>query len=171
MNATTMQTFTGKLVDLSNFTEADVRLPDIAHALSILNRYTGHTVAPYSVAQHSVMVSHLCDPDDAVWGLLHDASEAYLGDVARPLKSMLPDYRELEHHIQRTIGKHFGLAWPIPLSVHAADSSALIAEKRALMAVDHDWGIKAAPVAMPINPYCWQQAKQMFESRFKEIVK
>ena len=171
MNATTMQTFTGKLVDLANFTVEDVRLPDISHALACINRYTGHTVAPYSVAQHSVMVSRLCEPQDELWGLLHDASEAYLGDVARPLKIMLPDYVELEHHVQQTIGKAFGLSWPMPQSVKVADNRALIAEKRALMAVEHDWGIEADPVHTPINPYCWQQAKKMFENRFKEIVK
>lgn len=171
MNDTTMQTFTGKLVDLSNFTVEDVRLPDIAHALSCINRYTGHAVTPYSVAQHSVMVSRLCEPEYALWGLLHDASEAYLGDVARPLKSLLPAYVELEHHVQRTIAKAFGLSWPMPSGVKVADNRALIAEKRALMSVDHDWGIEADPVHTPINPYCWQQAKQMFENRFKELVK
>lgn len=171
MNATTMQTFTGKLVDLANFTADDVRLPDIAHALSCINRYTGHTITPYSVAQHSVMVSKLCEPQDELWGLLHDASEAYLGDVARPLKALLPDYVDLEHHVQQTIGKHFGLSWPMPHSVKVADNRALIAEKRALMSVEHDWGIEADPVMVPINPYCWQQARQMFENRFKEIVK
>jgi 5'-deoxynucleotidase YfbR-like HD superfamily hydrolase len=171
MNATTMQTFTGKLVDLANFTVEDVRLPDIAHALACINRFTGHSVAPYSVAQHSVMVSRLCDPQDELWGLMHDASEAYLGDVARPLKAMLPDYVALEQHVQQTIGKAFGLAWPMPKSVKVADNRALIAEKRALMSVEHDWGIEADPVHTPINPYCWQQARQMFENRFKEIVK
>lgn len=169
MNATTMQTYTGKLVDLANFTVEDVRLPDISHSLSCLNRYTGHIVAPYSVAQHSVMVSLLCDPADALWGLLHDASEAYLGDVARPLKMMLPQYVELEHHVQQTIGKAFGLSWPIPKSVKVADNRALLAEKKSLMSVEHDWGIEAEPVHMPINPYCWHQAKQLFENRFKEI--
>jgi len=170
MNDTTMQTFTGKLVDLSRFSVEDVRLPDIAHALACINRYTGHAVAPYSVAQHSVLVSHLCEPEHALWGLLHDASEAYLGDVARPLKMLLPAYVELEHHVQRTIAKVFGLSWPMPKGVKVADNKALIAEKRALMSVDHDWGIEADPVHAPINPYCWQQAKQMFENRFKELV-
>lgn len=171
MNATTMQTFTGKLVDLANFTEADVRLPDIAHALSLINRYTGHTITPYSVAQHSVMVSQLCEPKDAAWGLLHDASEAYLGDVARPLKAMLPDYVALERHVQQTIGRHFGLSWPIPAAVKVADNRALMAEKRVLLSVDHDWGIEADPVVWPVRQYGWQQAKEMFENRFKEIMK
>lgn len=171
MNRTTMQTFTGKLVDLASFSVDDVRLPDIAHALACINRYTGHTIVPYSVAQHSVMVSRLCGPQDELCGLLHDASEAYLGDVARPLKVMLPEYVELEHRVQQTIAKAFGLPWPMPLSVKVADNRALIAEKRALMSVEHDWGIEADPVMTPVNPYCWQQAKQLFENRFKEIAK
>lgn len=171
MNDTTMQTFTGKLIDLRAFSVADVRLPDISHALACINRYAGHTTVPYSVAQHSVMVSRLCEPEHALWGLMHDASEAYLGDVARPLKVMLPEYVELERHVQQTIAKTFGLGWPIPMSVKVADNRALIAEKRALMSVDHDWGIEADPVHTPINPYCWQQAKQMFEDRFKELTK
>ena len=132
--------------------------------------FRSHTIAPYSVAQHSVMVSQLCDPEDAAWGLLHDASEAYLGDVARPLKAMLPDYVELEHHVQRTIGKHFGLSWPIPESVKIADSRALLAEKRVLLSVDHDWGINAEPVVMPVNPGVWQEAKVRFERRFLEVM-
>lgn len=171
MNATTMQTFTGKLIDLSQFTVEDVRLPDIAHALAIINRYTGHSIVPYSVAQHSVMVSKLAPPEHAMWGLLHDASEAYLGDVARPLKVMLPSYVNLEKHVQKTIAAAFHLPWPMPEAIKEADNRALMHEKRTLMSVDHDWGIEADPVNAPLNPYCWQQAKKLFESRFLEIAK
>lgn len=170
MNATTMQTFTGKLIDLTRFTVDDVRLPDIAHALSIINRFTGHSKVPYSVAQHSVMVSRLVHPDHALWGLMHDASEAYLGDVARPLKAMLPAYKELEQHVQQTIAKAFYLRWPIPDEVKLADNRALMAEKRDLVPGDHDWGIDVEPMSGPINPYCWHQAKKLFEDRFKELV-
>lgn len=170
MNTSTMQTYTGKLIDLSNFNEADVRLADISHALSIINRFTGHSKVPYSVAQHSVMVSRLTLPENALWGLLHDASEAYLGDVATPLKTLLPGYRELEEHVQRTIGRVFGLKWPMPPDVKEADLRALMAEKRDLIPCDHDWGIDIEPSCGPVNPYCWQQAKQMFEARFKELV-
>ena len=166
---TTMQTYTGKLLDLAHFREDDVRLPDISHALAIINRFTGHSRCPYSVAQHSVMVSKIIEPEHARWGLLHDASEAYLGDVATPLKNMLPEYRALEEHIQRTIARRFGLVWPMPVEVKRADVRALMAEKRDLLTVDHDWGIDVEPMAGPILPYCWQQAKQLFEERYKEI--
>lgn len=171
MNRTTMQTYTGKLIDLQKFSPEDVRLPDIAHALSLVNRYTGHTTVPYSVAQHSVLVSRLCTPQEAMWGLLHDASEAYLGDVARPLKCLLPQYQTMEEMVQRAIAKAFGLPWPIPSGVKVADNRALMAEKRVLMSVQHDWGIEAEPVTNPIVPCGWEQAKEEFEVRFKEIAK
>lgn len=171
MNVTTMQTFTGKLIDLAQFSEEDVRLPDIAHALSIINRFTGHSKVPYSVAQHSVAVSLLASPENALWGLLHDASEAYLGDMATPLKSMLPGYRELEEHVQRTIAKVFRLRWPMPAEVKQADLRALVTEKRDLISCDHDWGIDVQPASSPITPYCWQQAKQLFENRYRELAK
>lgn len=170
MNATTMQTYTGKLVDLANFREDDVRLPDISHALSIINRFTGHSKCPYSVAQHSVMVSNLCQPEHALWGLLHDASEAYLGDVATPLKNVLPGYRELEEHVQRTIARVFHLPWPMPAAVKEADLRALMGEKRDLITGSINWGIDIEPACGPVNPYCWSQAKELFESKYKELV-
>jgi hypothetical protein len=170
MNKTTMQTYTGALIDLQSFSPDDVRLPDIAHALSLINRYTGHTLLPYSVAQHSVVVSQICAPEHALWGLLHDASEAYLGDVASPLKHMLPQYKTLEQHVQRQIAKRFGLAWPMPDEVHEADLRALMAEKDWLMAVDHDWGIDVAPVTVPKVAMSWHDAKAAFEKRAKELL-
>ena len=171
MNSTTMQTYTGKLVDLSNFGPDDVRLPDISHALSLLNRFTGHSKAPYSVAQHSVLVSRLTHEDNALWGLLHDASEAYLGDVATPLKNMLPGYRDLEERVQRTIARVFHLPWPMPADVKTADLRALMGEKRDLVPGSHDWGIDVEPACGPVNACCWTQAKKLFEDRYKELVK
>ncbi|NBV87921.1 MAG: metal-dependent phosphohydrolase [Betaproteobacteria bacterium] len=170
MNKTTMQTFTGALVDLAAFTSDHVRLPDIAHALSLVNRFTGHTVVPYTVAQHSVVVSRLCPPEHALWGLLHDASEAYLGDVARPLKHLLREYRELEAHVQREIARRFGLQWPMPECVHEADMRALLAEKEWLLSVQHDWGMQAAPIASPQVAWSWQESKEAFTKRAKELL-
>lgn len=171
MAPSVMQTYTGKLIDLADFKEEDVRLPDISHALSILNRFTGHSKVPYSVAQHSVMVSRLCAPENAMWGLLHDASEAYLGDVATPLKSLMPGYRGLEEHVQHVIARVFRLRWPMPADVKEADMRALMAEKRDLIPGDHDWGIDVEPHCGPVNPYCWSQAKELFEKRYLELVK
>ena len=171
MNSTTIQTYTGALVDLDDIKPDDIRLPDIVHALSLVNRFTGHTTVPYSVAQHSVVVSRLCSQEHAMWGLLHDASEAYLGDVATPLKRMLPAYRLIEDRVQRAIAKRFGLAWPMPDEVHIQDKRALMLEKQVLLSVDHDWGIVARPVPGGLVVVGWKEAQQMFEERYKELTR
>lgn len=170
MNATTMQTYSGRLVDLSKFSHEDVRIFDISHALSLINRFTGHSVSPYSVAQHSVHVSRLVPDECALWALLHDASEAYLGDVSTPLKMLLPCYRELEERVQKAIARAFGLAWPAPPEVKEADLSALLSEKEELFSVQHDWGLGACRRVAVGVPMPWYEAKSAFETRFKEVV-
>jgi len=98
---------------------ADVHLEDIAHALAAIARFGGHTRVPYSVAQHSVLVSRELAaaspvPEVALIGLLHDAAEAYLGDVPRPLKHSptYEAYREAERRLQGVIYRAFSLqAW------------------------------------------------------------
>jgi ribA/ribD-fused uncharacterized protein len=89
----------------------DVSIYDIAHALSHFCRWGGHCSHFYSVAQHSVMVSEICDPEDAFNGLMHDSAEAYLGDMIRPLK-YLPEmaiYKKIEHGVTASIAKAFGV--------------------------------------------------------------
>lgn len=171
MNDHCMQTFTGKIIDLTNIKPDDIRMPDISHALSQLVRFTGHAKQPYTVAQHSVFVSKLVDPRHALWGLLHDSTEAYLGDVSRPLKLLLPEYRALEDSLHRTIAQKFGLPWPMPKEVKHADNVALVTEKRDLLTVDHDWGMgDIAPAVQSLaNVWDSKDAKRMFESRFLEL--
>jgi hypothetical protein len=81
----------------------DVYVPDIAWALSRICRFGGHAPRHDSVAQHSVMVSELCPPELALTGLLHDAPEAYIGDVIGPLKHALPELMEIEARWERAI--------------------------------------------------------------------
>ena len=139
MNTHCMQTHTGRVVDLTRFCEDDIVVDDIAHALSQIIRFTGHARAPYTVAQHSLIVAELVPPEHRLWALVHDASEAYLGDVSSPLKSLLPDYREIEERFQKIIAGRFGLPWPIPPEVKHADRVALMAEKRDLLLARHEW--------------------------------
>jgi hypothetical protein len=114
---------------------ADIRIEDIAHALSNQCRFAGHASKFYSVAEHSVHVSKLSAPEDALWGLLHDASEAYLVDLPRPLK-LLPEfapYREAEHRLQRAVAARFGLPPDQPASVTEADDTMLWIEAHSLL--------------------------------------
>ena len=173
MTKTMMQTYTGRVIDLADFKHEDVCIEDIAHALSCINRYTGHARFPYSVASHSVHVSRLLKPPNDLWGLLHDASEAYLGDLSRPLKTLLPDYRSLESHVMRVIAQRFGLRWPMPSEVAIADDIALMTEKRDILTVEHDWEAwtsQQADQGHKIEFMTWQQSQAEFLKTYSEIV-
>jgi hypothetical protein len=151
----------------------DITLGDIAHALATQCRFTGHTPAPYSIAEHSVRVSHLVPRRDALWGLLHDASEAYLCDIAGPLKK-LPEfaaYREIEEHLEHVIFAKFGLHGPRPATIKAADILLCATEVRDLMwANPRDWGYTVEPLAERIVPWTWEVAKDYFTGRFSELM-
>lgn len=118
---------------------------DIAHALSNICRFGGHTRKFYSVAQHCVHAHDLMPPEHRAWGLLHDAAEAYLGDVVRPIKSAFTlrmgtepidhvKFSEIEKNLLRSIGNHFGLSWPPPWDlIEDVDCRLLISERNDLM--------------------------------------
>jgi hypothetical protein len=122
--------------DYFNFLQPRLRalsIVDIARALSRICRFTGHTTEFYSVAQHSVFVSHLVPKEHALAALLHDASEAYLGDVSSPLKQLLPDYRAIEAGVEREIAAEFGFHYPLHPCIKDADLCMLATERRDLM--------------------------------------
>jgi len=117
-----IRTFTG-----TDFTVFDPKLEqifieDIAHALSHLCRYGGHCDPFYSVAQHSLAVSYLVEPQNALCGLLHDATEAYLVDLPRPIKYQIEQYRNMEDKLYSVIAEKFKLPQIIPDDVHMIDS-------------------------------------------------
>lgn len=154
--------------------EHDFDIEEIAHALAHLCRYTGHTRTFYSVAQHCVHVSHIVPREFALCGLMHDASEAYLGDVTKPLKMMLPDYLVIEERVEAAIATQHGLPFTMPDAVKRADLTMLVTEKRDLMPVgfnnsdDGRWpDIK--PLPMVIRPWTSQEARQAFVTRYWEL--
>jgi hypothetical protein len=133
-----IQTHSGALVAPMNPDPATLTLPDIAHALSHICRFTGHTRTFYSVAEHSVRVARLVPPEDRLAALLHDATEAYLCDIATPVKAMLPGYAEAEDRLARVVAHKWGVAYPWPESVKAADRVLLHSEAKVLMG-DPEW--------------------------------
>lgn len=149
----------------------DVRISDIAHALSQLCRFAGHTKAFYSVAQHSVLVSHMCSPADALWGLLHDASEAYLSDIVSPLKraSGMGGYRVIESRVQLVIAQAFGLSATEPSSVKAADQALLRIEQRDLVTMPDGWDVLVPAHHKRIEPWTPERSETEFMTRFFEL--
>jgi hypothetical protein len=135
-----IQTAIGGVVDLAEPDPEQISIHDISFALSRICRFGGH-ISPalglYSVAQHSVIVSRLCPPEMSLIGLLHDATEAYLGDLVTPLKNLLPAYRDLEIKWALAIGQRFGLGDALanlPAEVKHADRVAFMTERRDVLA-------------------------------------
>jgi 8-oxo-dGTP pyrophosphatase MutT (NUDIX family) len=123
-----IQTFTGLSVHLLHPNVDEIRIADIAHSLAFQCRYTGHCLRYESVAEHSIIVSEMVPSEDERWGLMHDASEAYLQDMSRPLKhhtELGAIYGKLEEPWMLAIAAKFDLPWPIPQSVKEADKTLL----------------------------------------------
>jgi len=161
-------THSGERFDLLNPQPGMVRLLDIVHALAHTARFNGHTAWHYSVAQHSLLVASLVPPEHQLVALLHDATEAYLGDVTRPLKRLLDCYQELEHRVWQCICERFGLDSELPDCVHEADRIALATERRDLMPRDDaPWECLAgiSPLARRIGRWSPEKARRHFYAR------
>lgn len=165
-------TYTGKAVYPLDLTPEQIDMRDIAHALAIVSRFTGHCSVPYSVAQHSIMVSRKCDPGYALQGLLHDATEAYFADIARPVKQQIADViKPIEDRIWAPIAEKFGVPFEMHESVHVADRRALYTEAKFLMNPDgiSHWDWHAEPYDDTIVPMGWEQSERAFLKRFEEL--
>jgi hypothetical protein len=145
-----IQTFTGVEFYPLDPRPEEICIEDIAHALSNQCRYSGHVKHFYSVAEHSIRVLELCPREWHAWALLHDAAEAYLVDLPRPVKRYSEIgrlYREAEDLLMIAICERFGLTWqdPMPEPVERADKAMLWVESRDLM---------------PPNP-CWEKWRSL----------
>lgn len=173
-------TATGRYFDFANPDPDSIDINDIACALSRICRFTGHTTQSYSVAQHCVYVSHVVPEKYALQGLLHDAAEAYLGDVSSPLKQLLPDYKVIEQRIEAAICAKFGLPFPLHPTIKKADLRMLVTERREFMPAPLPEYAQTDAIAWSsfdgIKPLPWtliawsaEQAQSMFLERFYEL--
>ena len=127
-NGDWMQTFTGRQFWPLDPRPEDVRIEDIAHALSMLCRYGGHSLRFYSVAEHCCILHDYAPPEFKAWALMHDASEAYLVDVPRPLKPHLTGYKAAERGVMDAVCARFGLDVEEPPEVKEIDGRILADE-------------------------------------------
>lgn len=177
MSSAWIETYTGLAFDILETRPEMIQIDDIAHSLSQANRFTGHCRFPYPVAQHSRLGSYLVPEEYALQFLLHDASEAYLGDMNRPLKHFTKageEYRIVEAKLQTMIYMRFGCS-PIEAAVvKEIDNQMLYAEKAFLM-TNLPWTVKwssdekAADVQIVETSF--RENKRLFLERFYQLYK
>jgi hypothetical protein len=156
----------GRYVNPLDLQLDDIDIRDIGHHLAIVNRYTGGSPFPVSVAQHCVWVSHqFDDPDMQLAGLLHDAPEAYINDLASPVKhdARMAAYRAADDAIAKLVFQKFGLPIELLARTKPADDKAFEVEVASFYTPDK---LLAKEV---IHEMTWRQAKSLYMARFKSI--
>jgi len=170
-----IQTFSGRKVYPLALTVEQINIFDIANALSMLCRFGGHIHTFYSVAEHSVRVSRIGDQSNALWKLLHDATEAYLVDLPRPIKRSRyfgELYRLAESEAEIIIAEKFTLPLPMPKEVKECDEILLLTEQRDLLGPQIEpWQIKVKPLEETIVPLAPAEARDAFLFRYEEIIR
>lgn len=161
----------GEVINLTLPDPELIRIEDIALALSRICRFAGQTFRFYSVAEHCVMVSRRVPPEAALAALLHDASEAYLGDVTRPLKALLPDYRRIESYFEQAIDIAFDIdSRQYRHEIKKADIDMGIIEAHRLMPKNTKyWGTAPDDLRQPVEGWAPAEARRRFLERFREL--
>lgn len=171
-----MMTASGLIIYPLSPSPEEIDIDDIAHALGNTCRYTGHCSAFYSVAEHSVRVANLIyktfDDRYGAWdGLMHDAAEAYIGDVARPVKyskGVGTAYKKVEDRLMRVIADKFEFSYPKPDYVEWADKVLLRTEQRDLMPASDVWVMEGEVLPKKIVPWSPKRAKEQFLDRYMD---
>jgi hypothetical protein len=167
-----MQLYSGEPFAPAEATPDQIHITDIAHALGMVCRYAGHCRRFYSVAEHSVLLSHTVDPEHALWALLHDATEAYIGDIVRPLKHQMPGYLATEARLALVVAIKFGLPGAIPEQVVEHDTRIVVDERQALMSPCRlPWPMieEYAPLGVTITGWDPTTATGKFLDRYRQL--
>lgn len=183
---TWIETRSGIKVDVQDPKPEQFDIKDIAYALSNTCRFNGHSAGFYSVAEHSVAVALRLPTHLRLAGLLHDATEAYLGDIPSPIKQFLPDYKAIEARFETALAEKFATVEHsvIPRCtaeeyklVKQADIDALYTEAHFLIeSQGKDWSYFQGPVAYKVNydlqPICLppKEAFKLFLGMYYDIV-
>lgn len=173
-----IQTFTGRKIYPLEPHGDDIDIDDIAQALSMKCRFTGHVNRFLSIAQHSVLVSRECPPHLALTGLLHDAGEAYLPDVSRPVKPFLyvatngdniQTFKMIEDQLLEIIMLKYGGCFPLPGVVHEVDDRMNFTEGTQLMPDHTCWKLQRTPFDIKIQSWDPWYARKVFMDEFKTL--
>lgn len=162
-----LTTYTGKHFHFDDIESNVVDIVDIAWALSHACRFNGHCRQFYSVTQHSYHVAWLVSEEHRLQALLHDAAEAYTGDMVRPLKKFLPEYIALQKRVDRHIFRTFGVAEELHSEVKRADNVMLATEMLRFMPdIDVDL---PAPASFSVEGWSPEDARKSFLELFWQL--
>lgn len=172
----TILTIEGEYFDFINPEKSRYSIEGIAHSLARLCRFTGHVPTHLSVAQHCVVVSELCSPPHAFGALMHDAAEAFTGDLSGPLKRLLrtmsPAWDSVEQRVESDVMRRFGVPYPFHPAIKLADMTALAWEQRDIRgAGHHDWSVTRGiePPESKLVALERDEAEALFLRRFHEF--
>lgn len=149
----------------------NINILDIAHGLSNLCRYSGQCNYFYSVAQHSCIVHDVAPIHLKAIGLFHDAAEAYISDIPRPVKNIVPEIKKLERKIQIEVSERFKLTFPWSSQIEILDSQLMLREAQLLFDGGVSWTVEGLP-PLEINiPSFWspKRAKREFLFRYEVL--
>lgn len=155
----------------------EINVWDIAWSLSNQCRYTGHVQKFYSVAEHCCLLYDYAKASGVTDKLLlrtilmHDASEAYLTDIARPIKAHIPDYKKLEVRIEQAVADKYSLMYPFPQEVRELDTRILMDERAQAMEPSNNvWGVVAEPLEVELQFWDPPTAYDAYRERFYETI-
>nr|WP_298411614.1 hypothetical protein [uncultured Halomonas sp.] len=167
----TIVTHSGRVVSLLEPSSSMIDAEDIGRALSRICRFGGHTREHYSVAQHCVLASHWVPAAHQLTALMHDATEAYVGDIVSPLKALIPAFKHIEARFWTAIATRFALPVDMPACIHDIDLILLATERRDLLCDDAIWphleGV--TPLTAPIEPWSMDHAYDQWMTRFEQL--
>ncbi len=169
-NSGWIQTFTGKQFWPLDPKIKDICIEDIAHGLSMICRFNGQCNRFYSVAEHSLLVSHYVNPVYAFHGLMHDAAEAYISDMAKPVKDKMMAYKAIENKLQSAINERFGIYNFDTWMVKEVDQRILVDEMNVLMPNQPaDWGHNVSGFGAIPELMTPDESEKLFLKRFYEL--
>jgi len=165
-----IQTHSGRAFDVCA-PAAQLDIIDIATALSRQSRFAGHNLRFLSVAEHCVNVASFAPDHLKLTALMHDASEAYLVDIPRPIKPLLKGYYEIEDHLMKEIALKYGFEWPLPTEIKSLDARHLFDEREQNMAplIDQTndiWGDPLPPLGVKLQFWSPDRAQSEFLDAF-----
>lgn len=164
-----MQTATGGQMHPLDPRPEEIHIADIAHALSQLCRFSGHCLRFYSVAEHCVLMAREAPDEYKLTTLMHDASEAYLADVIRPIKPFLTNYHDIEARLETVIAERFNYPWPMPAEVKRLDNAILADEMAQNMAPPPvDWRLPELPLGVRLQFWAPEKAEFEFRAAFTQ---